>query len=66
MARAAALFDWLRILSSSVLLGCTSGSVMVNLNNPLDGKEHASYSTMIITHYMQVLKYLKDSINIRN
>lgn len=63
MASAALLSDWLGILSSSLCLGCMTGSMMANLNNQRDGKEHASYYVLIITHYMQVLRYLKDSMN---
>lgn len=33
-------------------LGSPHGSVMVNFNKQLDGKEHGSYS-MITTHYGQ-------------
>lgn len=44
-------------------LGCPHVSVMVNLNNHLDSKEHASWSAVIITHYMQALEYLRDSLN---
>lgn len=61
------LFGCLGILSSSVHSGCTSGSVMVNLNNnQLDGKDHTSYSIGIITRSMQVLKCSKVSINTCN
>lgn len=64
---AALLFGWLGILSFSVHLGCTPGSVMADLNiNQLDGKDHTSYSTGIITRSMQVLKYSKVSINMCN
>lgn len=63
----ALLFGWLGILSSSVHLDCTPGSVMVNLNNnQLDGKDHTNYSTGIITRSMQVLKHSKVSINMCN
>ena len=60
---AALLLGWLGLLCSFACLGCPHVSVMVNLNNHLDSKEHASWSAVIITHYMQALEYLRDSLN---